>query len=131
RPNREHFYLRSDEMSEQKLNAENRKDSRQIKFRVSEDEYQYLTAIADQTGMSVPQLCKSVALGMKYRAPNVDREGAIQIAKELRKYGGNLNQMARFINMNKGQMPSSSDLALMNQQLSQIEKGVIDLWEQL
>ncbi|MGK3796921.1 plasmid mobilization relaxosome protein MobC, partial [Enterococcus faecium] len=75
--------------------------------------------------------CKSVALGMKYRAPNVDREGAIQIAKELRKYGGNLNQMARFINMNKGQMPSSSDLALMNQQLSQIEKGVIDLWEQL
>ena len=108
-------------MSEQKLNAENRKDSRQIKFRVSEDEYQYLTAIADQTGMSVPQLCKSVALGMKYRAPNVDREGAIHIAKE----------MARFINMNKGQMPSSSDLALMNQQLSQIEKGVIDLWEQL
>ncbi|EHM33887.1 Hypothetical protein EfmE4453_2269 [Enterococcus faecium E4453] len=39
--------------------------------------------------------------------------------------------MARFINMNKGQMPSSSDLALMNQQLSQIEKGLIDLWEQL
>lgn len=118
-------------MSEQKVTAENRKESRQVKFRVSEDEYQYLSAIADQTGVSVPQLCKNVALGLKYKTPNVEREGAILIANELRKYGSNLNQIARFINLNKGQVPSNQNLVLMNQHLSQIEKGLIGLWERL
>lgn len=116
-------------MSEQKLNAENRKDSRQIKFRVSEDEYQYLTAIADQTGMSVPQLCKSVALGMKYHAPKVEREGAIQIANELRKHGVNLNQVAKACN--SSQTLYQSDLEAIQKQLSDIEKGLIGLWERL
>lgn len=120
----------NDEMSEQKIKKEEiRKDNRQIKFRVSENEYLYLSALADQSGMSVPQFAKNVALGMKYHAPKVEREGAIQIANELRKHGVNLNQVAKACN--SSQTLYKSDLEEIQKQLSSIEKGLIGLWERL
>lgn len=114
-------------MSEHKLKAK----QKQINFRVSDDEYQYLSAIAEQTGMSVPQLCKQVALGMKYRAPKVELEGAILIAKELRKYGSNLNQIARYCNTMKGSTLSLFENEKISNELKNITKGLTKLWEQL
>ena len=117
-------------MSEQKIKKEEiRKDNRQIKFRVNENEYLYLSAMADQSGMSMAQFAKGAVLGMKYRAPKVDREGAIQIANELRKHGVNLNQVAKACN--SSQLLYKSDLEAIQKQLADIEKGLIGLWERL
>ncbi len=117
-------------MSDQKIKkAEIRKDNRQIKFRVNEDEYLRLSAMADQSGMSVAQFAKSVALGLKYRPPNVDRQGAIQIANELRKQGINLNQLAKLSNSN--QLLYKDDLEIIKKNLAEIEEGLIRVWEQL
>lgn len=117
-------------MSEQKIKKEEvRKDNRQIKFRVNEDEYLYLSALADQSGMSLPQFAKSVALGVKYRPPRVEREGAIQIANELRKQGVNLNQVAKTCNSSR--ILYTTELVKIQKQLAEIEKGLIGLWERL
>ncbi len=117
-------------MSEQKMKKEEiRKDNRQIKFRVNENEYLYLSAMADQSGMSMAQFAKGAVLGMKYRAPKVDREGAIQIANELRKQGVNLNQVAK--SCNSKSMLSNADLEKIQKNLAEIEKGLIGLWERL
>ena len=76
----------------------NRKESKQINFRVSEQEYQRLEQMANNVGMSVPMFCKKKAQGAKIRAPLIDRQGALQIAAELRRIGSNVNQIAKHLN---------------------------------
>ncbi|WP_431194933.1 plasmid mobilization protein, partial [Bacillus cereus] len=43
--------------------GENRKENRQIKFRVDDLEYQKLEQMAKDAGMSVPTFCKKKAQG--------------------------------------------------------------------
>jgi len=76
----------------------NRKESKQINFRVSEQEYRRLEEIASSLGMSVPMFCKKKAQGAKIRAPLIDRQGSLQIAAELRRIGSNVNQIAKHLN---------------------------------
>nr|WP_185751430.1 hypothetical protein [Carnobacterium maltaromaticum] len=45
--------------------------------------------------MSVPAFVKSKAQGAKLVTPKIDRPGAVEIAKQLRAIGNNVNQMAR------------------------------------
>lgn len=76
----------------------NRKESKQINFRVSEEEYQRLEQMATNLGMTVPMFCKQKSKGARMKAPKVDRQGAIQIASELRRIGINVNQVAKHLN---------------------------------
>ena len=48
--------------------------------------------------MSVPAFVKSKAQGAKLVTPKIDRPGAVEIAKQLRAIGNNVNQMARATN---------------------------------
>jgi len=65
---------------------------------VSDDEFQRLEQMAKRVGMSVPMFCKKKAQGIKMKEPNIDREGAFQIASELRRIGVNVNQIAKHTN---------------------------------
>jgi len=78
-----------------------RKENRQINFRVSEDEFRRLEQLATSVGMSVPTFCKKKAQGAKMKPPAIDREGAFEIFHELRKIGGNVNQIAKQLNQGK------------------------------
>ena len=60
-------------MSEQK--KENRREERQVKFRVNEAEYEKLSYLAEQQGMSVPNFVKSKAQGAKLVTPKINRIG--------------------------------------------------------
>src|SRR5699024_11863608 len=73
--------------------GENRKDNRQIKFRVSDHEYEELEQTANNFHMSVPAFAKKRALGYRMKPPKVDKSGAIEIAKQLRAIGNNVNQL--------------------------------------
>src|SRR5699024_10549385 len=64
--------------------GENRKDNRQIKFRVSDHEYEELEQTANNFHMSVPAFAKKRALWYRMKPPKVDKSGAIEIAKQLR-----------------------------------------------
>lgn len=115
-------------MSEQK--KENRREERQVKFRVDEAEYEKLSYLAEQQGMSVPNFVKSKAQGTRLRNPKVEIEGAKEIARQLRYYNSNLNQLVKWINTNKT-LYEPTELTAMEQQLSGIQEGVKGLWEQL
>jgi hypothetical protein len=100
--------------------GENRKENRQIKFRVNDLEFQNLERIAKETGMSVPAFVKAKAQGLKLRQPLINREGAFEIAKELRMIGNNVNQLAR--KANEGKSVSSNDVQA-------VEKELHALWQ--
>ncbi len=60
----------------------NRKEPKQISFRVSESEYLKLRQSAD-TNMSVPNFVKKKAQGSRVVAPKFDKETRQSIAKDL------------------------------------------------
>lgn len=110
--------------------SETRKENRQIKFRVSEQEFQQLEASASSVGMTVPAFAKSKVQGKRIKSPRIERKGALEIASQLRYYNSNLNQMVRWVNTNKN-LYRSEELKGMEQQLEGIRKGIDELWEQL
>src|SRR5699024_10605278 len=102
--------------------GENRKDNRQIKFRVSDHEYEELEQIAKYLHMSVPAFAKKRVLGYRMKPPKVDKSGAIEIAKQVRAIGNNVNQLTKRANASNGKIDS--------EELQAIKKEVQKIWEQ-
>jgi len=102
--------------------SENRKDNRQIKFRVSEHEFDRLEATAESHQMSVPAFAKKRALGYRMKPPRVDKSGAIEIAKQLRAIGNNVNQLTKQVN-------ATNDV-LNGAELQAIKKELHRIWQQ-
>lgn len=102
--------------------AENRKESKQINFRVNEEEYQRLEEMATKFGMTVPMFCKKKSQGSKMKSPKIDREGAIKMASELRKIGINVNQVAKHLN---------SGGNVLEGQIKDLERELNNLWQLL
>ena len=98
--------------------GENRKENRQVKFRVNDLEFQELEQAATTLGMSVPSFCKKKAQGVKMRPPKIDREGAFEMAKELRAIGVNVNQLAR--KANEGKNVSALDVQAVQKELHEV-----------
>lgn len=99
----------------------NRKEDRQINFRVSDLEYQRLEQMAKDAGMSVPTFCKKKAQGARIKPPKVNKEGAVEIARQLRAIGNNVNQLAR--RANEGN-------AIPREELQGIQKELQAIWQQ-
>lgn len=96
----------------------NRKDDKQINFRVSEKEYQRLEQMADNLGITVPMFCKKKAQGAKMKSPLIDRQGALKIASELRRIGVNANQIAK--HLNSGGNASEGQINALHKELNEI-----------
>src|SRR5699024_3873564 len=86
--------------------GENRKDNRQIKFRVSDHVYDELERTTNNFHMSVPAFAKKRALGCRSKPRTVDKSGAIEIAKQLRAIGNNVNQLTKRANASNGKLDS-------------------------
>lgn len=99
-----------------------RKENQQINFRVNALEYERLEQMAKEVSMSVPSFCKKKAQGSKIRQPKVNREGALEIAKQLRAIGNNVNQLSKRVNAGN---------ELLNDDLSGIQKELQELWQRL
>lgn len=81
--------------SNKKLKQPNRKDKKQISFRVSETEYLNLERSAKVLNISVPAFVKKKAQGARVVAPKIDPEHAKEIARQLAGMGNNLNQLTK------------------------------------
>src|SRR5699024_10295082 len=84
--------------------GENRKDNRQIKFRVSDHEYEELEQTANNFHMSVAAFAKKRAMGYRMKHLKVENSGAIEIAKQLRairNYVSSLKMRARNSKLSK------------------------------
>lgn len=102
--------------------GENRKENQQIKFRVNDSEYERLEQIASSFQMSVPAFAKKRAMGYRMKPPKVDKAGAIEIAKQLRAIGNNVNQLTRKVN--------ASNEKIDSEELQAIKKELHDIWQQ-
>jgi hypothetical protein len=101
--------------------GENRKENRQIKFRVNDDEFERLEQMAKEFQMSVPNFCKKKAQGARMRPPKMDREGAFEIARQLRAIGNNVNQLSRRAN---------EGYEVPNGELESVQKELREIWRQ-
>ncbi|MFP3846846.1 MobC family plasmid mobilization relaxosome protein [Priestia filamentosa] len=101
--------------------SENRNERRQVKFRVSDDEFERLEQMATEFQMSVPKFCKMKAQGARMRPPKIDREGAFEVARQLRAIGNNVNQLSKRANEG-GAVPG--------EELQVIERELKMIWQQ-
>lgn len=99
----------------------NRKENRQIKFRVNDSEFERLEQMAKEFQMSVPNFCKKQAQGARMRPPKVEREGAFEIARQLRALGNNVNQISKRAN---------EGYAIPKGELQGVQKELEDIWRQ-
>ena len=81
----------------------NRKEPKQISFRVNEGEYEKLRSSAETLNMSVPSFVKKKAQGSRLVAPKLDKETRQSIVKNLGSMGANVNQIAKWFNQHKEQ----------------------------
>src|SRR5699024_3111327 len=102
--------------------GENRKDNRQSKFRVSDHEYEELEQTANNMHKSVTAFEKKREIGYSMRSPKVDKSGAIEIAKQLRAIGNNVNQLTKRANASNGKIDS--------EELQAIKKELHKIWQQ-
>lgn len=75
----------------------NRKEPKQISFRVSESEYLKLKQSAETLNMSVPAFVKKKAQGSRLVAPKFDKETRQSIAKDLSRLGRMLIKLRNIV----------------------------------
>lgn len=107
-----------------------RKEPKQISFRVSESEYEKLKRSAENLHMSVPAFVKKKAQGARLVAPKFDAETSKEMVQQLSKLGGNVNQIAKYCNERRqhNEDPRFFDL---ERNLSIIRKELKEIWQQL
>lgn len=111
----------------------NRKEPKQISFRVNEGEYEKLRSSAETLNMSVPSFVKKKAQGSRLVAPKLDKETRQSIAKDLGSMGANVNQIAKWFNQHKEQavnLPEQKYDDLIKQ-FDDFKKELHETWQQL
>ena len=103
----------------------NRKEPKQISFRVNEGEYEKLRSSAETLNMSVPNFVKSKAKNSRLVTPKFDKETRELIVRNLSSIANNTNQIAKVLNT---KYVSEDDL---NRNFDALRKEVNDLWQQL
>lgn len=106
----------------------NRKERKQISFRVSEDEYLKLQQSAKTLNMSVPAFVKKKAKGSRLVAPKFDKETRQSIAKDLSMLGANANQIAKYCNQHQHEAPNYEAL---ERNVKVLRERLDDIWQQL
>ena len=110
-------------------NKVNRKDNKQISFRVSESEYLDLERSAKVLNISVPAFVKKKAQGARIVAPNIDSENAKEIARHLTGLGNNTNQIAK--RLNSIEYANQEELESIKKEVDRTLKGLAEIWRQL
>ena len=106
----------------------NRKERKQISFRVNEDEYLKLQQSAETLNMSVPAFVKKKAQGSRLVAPKFDKETRQSIAKDLSKLGANVNQIAKYCNQHQHETPNYEKL---ERNIYELRTKVDQIWQSL
>jgi len=106
----------------------NRKEPKQISFRVSESEYLKLQQSAETLNMSVPAFVKKKAQGSRLVAPKFDKETRQSIAKDLSKLGANANQIAKHCNQHQHETPNYEAL---ERNISELRERLDEVWNKI
>lgn len=99
----------------------NRKENKQINFRVTDEEFKRLSKMAKDIGLSVPAFCKLKSKGIKTKTPKINNEIGHEIAIELRKIGCNLNEIIKNIN----------NTTYLENEIKTIQEDLKNIWQLL
>ncbi|RIN54144.1 plasmid mobilization relaxosome protein MobC [Staphylococcus simulans] len=105
-----------------------RKEPKQISFRVSESEYEKLKRSAETLNMSVPAFVKKKAQGSRLVAPKFDKETRQSIAKDLSRLGANANQIAKYCNQHQHEAPNYEGLEY---NINAVRERLDQIWKNL
>ena len=106
----------------------NRKEPKQISFRVSESEYLKLKQSAETLNMSVPSFVKKKAQGSRLVAPKLDKTTRQSIAKDLSRLGANANQIAKYCNQHQHEAPNYEAL---EHNINELRERLNNIWQSL
>lgn len=106
----------------------NRKERKQISFRVSEDEYLKLQQSAETLNMSVPAFVKKKTQGSRLVAPKFDKETRQSIAKDLSMLGANANQIAKYCNQHQHEAPNYEAL---ERNVKALRERLDEIWQKM
>ena len=106
----------------------NRKEPKQISFRVGESEYLKLKQSAETLNMSVPAFVKKKAQGSRLVAPKLDQATRQSIAKDLSMLGANANQIAKYCNQHQHEAPNYEAL---ERNISELRERLDEVWKTL
>src|SRR5699024_3311499 len=120
---------RWDFMSEQDEGEKrpNRKEAKQISFRVSESEYEKLKQSAETLNMSVPAFVKKKAQGARLIAPKLDKESRQAIVRDLSGIANNVNQIVKYCNAKK----EKADVQAIEDGINHLKSELNEIWQRL
>lgn len=75
--------------------------SKEVKFRLTEDELKIANQLAEKYGMTVNALAKFMVLNLEAPATKTDREFMKDLNAKMGRIGNNLNQIARQVNVSR------------------------------
>lgn len=105
----------------------NRKEAKQISFRVSESEYEKLRHSAETLNMSVPAFVKKKAQGARLVAPKLDKKSRQAIVRDLSGVANNVNQIAKYCNERK----EKADVQAIEDGINHLKSELNEIWQQL
>lgn len=117
------------EMASNKKKQPNRKQPKQISFRVSESEYLKLERSAKVLNISVPAFVKKKAQGARVVAPKINPDDSKEITRQLAALGNNVNQLAKRVN--QIEFADKNTQELISADLSRALNGLGEIWRQL
>ncbi|EES37249.1 MAG: plasmid mobilization relaxosome protein MobC [Staphylococcus epidermidis] len=106
----------------------NRKEPKQISFRVSESEYEKLRSSAETLNMTVPAFVKKKAQGARLVAPKLDQSTRQSVAKDLSMLGANANQIAKYCNQHQHEAPNYEGL---EHNINAVRERLNDIWRKI
>ena len=106
----------------------NRKEPKQISFRVSESEYEKLRSSAETLNMTVPAFVKKKAQGARLVAPKLDESTRQSVAKDLSMLGANANQIAKYCNQHQHEAPNYEGL---EHNINAVRERLNDIWRKI
>jgi hypothetical protein len=109
----------------------NRKEPKQISFRVSESEYLKLRQSAETLNMSVPAFVKKKAQGSRLVAPKFDKETRQSIARDLSKLGANANYSIRLLKYCNQHQYDAPNYPALERNISELRERLDEIWQQL
>ena len=121
----------NDQQAHENENKRGRKEATQISFRVSEGEYLKLQQSAETLNMTVPAFVKKKAQGAKLVTPKLEKETGIQLSRELRDIGKNVNQIARWCNQRKEEELQANEVERLEENVQRVQEELNRIWQQL
>ena len=116
-------------MASIKKKQPNRKQPKQISFRVSEPEYLNLERNAKVLNISVPAFVKKKAQGARVIAPKINPDDSKEIARQLAALGNNVNQLAKRVN--QIEFADTDTQERISADLTRALNGLGEIWQQL